>query len=195
MKYSRGFTLIELLVVVAIVVVLSLVSIVAVNQSSDRRYPTEAEKLLIWLQQISQRSSLEGAAYGIVTKIDQETNNTIALYPVIYHRKHWVAVTSPESYLIKYNGVINWNMESDDGEELLPQSRSIESNSMSSATNEGSLEDEKYTDFLLPELAFLPDGYTEPQGEIELIFEAFGASFNYYWDTEISKIVMERREL
>lgn len=72
MNNSRGFTLIELLVTVAILVILLLISIVSVNQSSERRYPAEAEKMLIWLQQISQRSMLEGAAYGIVAKIDEK---------------------------------------------------------------------------------------------------------------------------
>ena len=43
MKHSEGFTLIELLVVVAIVVILALASILAINQSSDRRYSAEAE--------------------------------------------------------------------------------------------------------------------------------------------------------
>ena len=66
MKKPKGFTLIELLVVVAIVGLLGVMSGLALNQASDRRYPAEAERLLFWLEQIAQRSSLEGAAYGVV---------------------------------------------------------------------------------------------------------------------------------
>jgi prepilin-type N-terminal cleavage/methylation domain-containing protein len=120
MHNSRGFTLIELLVTVAILVILLLISIISVNQSADRRYPAEAEKMLIWLQQISQRSMLEGAAYGIVAKIDENAEATFALHPVIYYRKRWVEVTSFEPFTIQHNGLVYWNMESEE-EEFLPQ--------------------------------------------------------------------------
>ena len=189
MNNSRGFTLIELLVTVAILVILLLISIVSVNQSSERRYPAEAEKMLIWLQQISQRSMLEGAAYGIVAKIDENTEATFALHPVIYYRKRWVEVTSFEPFTIQHNGLVNWNMESEE-EEFLPQTSvsppTFDKNSAILDTQE---------DFLLPELAFLPDGYTEPAGEIQLFFESYNASFNFWWDMNESAIVMERREL
>ena len=189
MHNSKGFTLVELLVTVAILVILLLVSIVAVNQSSDRRYPAEAEKMLIWLQQISQRSMLEGAAYGIVAKFDENAEATFALHPVIYHRKRWVEVTSLDPFIIRHNGLVNWNMESEE-EELLPQS----SVALPTFDKDGSIPD-KQEDFLLPELAFLPDGYTEPAGEIQLFFESYDASFNFWWDMDESAIVMERRDL
>ena len=123
MRYSKGFTLIELLVVVAIVVILALVSILAVNQSADRRYPAEADKLLIWLQQIAQRSSLEGAAYGLVAKIEGDSQATIELQPVIYYRKRWVEVLSPEPFVLDHNGTITWDMESIEADELYKADR------------------------------------------------------------------------
>ena len=72
-RREQGFTLIEIMVVVIVIATISAMSLLAINQTSDRRYETEANKLLIWLQQISERASLEGAAYGIVTESDPES--------------------------------------------------------------------------------------------------------------------------
>jgi prepilin-type N-terminal cleavage/methylation domain-containing protein len=185
MKYSKGFTLIELLVVVAIVVILALASIMAVNQSADRRYPAEAEKLLIWLQQIAQRSSLEGAAYGLVAKIEEDSQATIELQPVIYYRKRWLEVSSPEPFVLDHNGIITWDMESIDGDELMAQSRSVRPQ----IDQRGEVEEEE--DLLLPEIAFLPDGYVEPEGVMQLSFNAYKNAFNYQWDDSTNRMIME----
>ena len=187
MKHSKGFTLIELLVVVAIVVILSLASILAINQSSDRRYPAEAEKLLIWLQQIAQRSSLEGAAYGLIAKIEEESQATIELQPVIYYRKRWVEVLSPESFVLDHNGTITWDMESIEADELMVQSRSV----LPQINQRGEIEEVEEEDFLLPEIAFLPDGYVEPEGVMQLSFSAYKNAFNYQWDDTTNNIIME----
>ena len=186
MKYSKGFTLIELLVVVAIVVILALASIIAVNQSADRRYPAEAEKLLIWLQQIAQRSSLEGAAYGLVAKIEEDSQATIELQPVIYYRKRWLEVSSPEPFVIDHNGIITWDMESIDGDELMAQSRSVRPQ----IDQRGEVEEEEEV-LLLPEIAFLPDGYVEPEGVMQLSFNAYKNAFNYQWDDSTNRMIME----
>ena len=185
MKYSKGFTLIELLVVVAIVVILALASIIAVNQSADRRYPAEAEKLLIWLQQIAQRSSLEGAAYGLVAKIEEDSQATIELQPVIYYRKRWLEVSSPEPFVLDHNGIITWDMESIDGDELMAQSRSVRPQ----IDQRGEVEEEEV--LLLPEIAFLPDGYVEPEGVMQLSFNAYKNAFNYQWDDSTNRMIME----
>ena len=187
MKHSKGFTLIELLVVVAIVVILALASILAINQSSDRRYPAEAEKLLIWLQQIAQRSSLEGAAYGLIAKIEEESQATIELQPVIYYRKRWVEVLSPKSFVLDHNGTITWDMESIEADKLIVQSRSV----LPQINQRGEIEEVEEEDFLLPEIAFLPDGYVEPEGVMQLSFNAYKNAFNYQWDDTTNNMIME----
>ena len=186
MKKPKGFTLIELLVVVAIVGLLGVMSGLALNQASDRRYPAEAERLLFWLEQIAQRSSLEGAAYGVVAISDEQTQRVTKLQPVVYYRNRWVAVLSPETYAIHDQAEVVWNMEFNDGEEFMPQSQSRRAEFES----EGELQ-EQDDEFLLPEIAFLPDGYIEPQGRIVLSFQFYERSFNYQWDDTASKMVME----
>ena len=190
MKKPKGFTLIELLVVVAIVGLLGVMSGLALNQASDRRYPAEAERLLFWLEQIAQRSSLEGAAYGVVAISDEQTQRVTKLQPVVYYRNRWVAVLSPETYAIHDQAEIVWNMESNDGEEFMPQSQSRRAE----FENEGELQ-EQDDEFLLPEIAFLPDGYIEPQGQIVLSFQFNERAFNYQWDDTASKMVMEGNSL
>ena len=186
MKTPKGFTLIEMLVVVAIVGILGAMSGLAINQASERRYPAEAERLLVWLQQIAQRSSLEGAAYGVVATFDEETERFTELQPVVYYRNRWIAVVSPESYALHDEAEIVWNMEINEAEEFMPQSQSRRAD----FDNEGELE-EQADEFLLPEIAFLPDGYIEPQGEISLSFQSYGRSFSYQWDDPTSSMIMQ----
>ena len=186
MKTPKGFTLIEMLVVVAIVGILGAMSGLAINQASERRYPAEAERLLVWLQQIAQRSSLEGAAYGVVATFDEETERFTELQPVVYYRNRWIAVVSPESYAIHDEAEIVWNMEINEAEEFMPQSQSRRAE----FDNEGELE-EQDDEFLLPEIAFLPDGYIEPQGEISLSFQSYGRSFSYQLDETTSRMIMQ----
>ena len=186
MKTSKGFTLIEILVVVAIVGILGAMSGLAINQASERRYPAEAERLLFWLQQIAQRSSLEGAAYGVVATFDQEVERVINLQPVVYYRNRWIAVVSPESYAIHDEAQISWSMEINEAGQFMPQSQSRRAD----FDKEGELE-EQDDEFLLPEIAFLPDGYIEPQGEILLSFRSYGRSFSYQWDDTTSMMIMQ----
>lgn len=193
MRRAQGFTLIELLIVVAIIVILSAISGLAINQAFDRRYSAEAEKLLIWLQQLSERSSLESAAYGIVTNTNTNTNNesreATELVAVVYFKNRWIAVTSPQPFVLGAESIIGWDMEVLE-EELLPQSRPqalgvIDRDEVKTAEKE----------FLLPEMAFLPDGYVEPQGAIQLSFDSSTLIYSFVWDDETSRMILEANVL
>ena len=191
MRRAQGFTLIELLIVVAIIVILSAISGLAINQAFDRRYSAEAEKLLIWLQQLSERSSLESAAYGIVTNTNtnNESREATELVAVVYFKNRWIAVTSPQPFVLGAESIIGWDMEVLE-EELLPQSRPqalgvIDRDEVKTAEKE----------FLLPEMAFLPDGYVEPQGAIQLSFDSSTLIYSFVWDDETSRMILEANVL
>ena len=47
-------------------------------------------------------------------------------------------------------------------------------------------------ELLLPAMAFLPDGYIEPQGEMRLSFDSDDIEFNYSWGESGASILMER---
>jgi len=195
MRRAQGFTLIELLIVVAIIVILSAISGLAINQAFDRRYSAEADKLLIWLQQLSERSSLESAAYGIVTNTNTNTNTNnesreaTELVAVVYFKNRWIAVTSPRPFVLGAESIIGWDMEVLE-EELLPQSRPqalgvIDRDEVKTTEKE----------FLLPEMAFLPDGYVEPQGAIQLSFDSSTLIYSFVWDDETSRMILEANAL
>ena len=186
-RREQGFTLIEIMVVVIVIATISAMSLLAINQTSDRRYETEANKLLIWLQQISERASLEGAAYGIVTESDPESEGGATpsaitrLRVVVYYRMRWVAVSAPEPFLLEDGATVHWLLQDAETEELMPQGDQM--------ANWYGDEIER----LLPEMAFLPDGYIEPKAEIVLSFESFERTYVYLWDDETSAMVVERR--
>ena len=186
-RREQGFTLIEIMVVVIVIATISAMSLLAINQTSDRRYETEANKLLIWLQQISERASLEGAAYGVVPESDPEREGEVTpsaimrLRVVVYYRMRWVAVSAPEPFLLEDGATVHWLLEDAETEELMPQGDQM--------ANWYGDEIER----LLPEMAFLPDGYIEPKAEIVLSFESFERTYVYLWDDAISAMVVERR--
>lgn len=186
-RREQGFTLIEIMVVVMIIATMSAISLLALNQASDRRYETEADKLLIWLQQISDRASLEGAAYGIVTESDPESEDGATpsaitrLRVVVYYRMRWVAVSAPEPFLLEDGATVHWLLEDAETEELMPQGDQM--------TNRYGDEIER----LLPEMAFLPDGYIEPKAEIVLSFDSFERTYVYLWNDDTSAMALERR--
>ena len=186
-RREQGFTLIEIMVTVMIIATMSAMSLLALNQASDRRYETEADKLLIWLQQISDRASLEGAAYGIVPESDPGRAGDVTpsaikrLRVAVYYRMRWVAVSAPEPFLLEDGATVHWLLEDAETEELMPQGDQM--------TNRYGGEIER----LLPEMAFLPDGYIEPKAEIVLSFDSFERTYVYLWDDETSAMALERR--
>jgi prepilin-type N-terminal cleavage/methylation domain-containing protein len=173
-QYQRGFTLIEMLVAVMIVAALSAMSILAINQAFDRRYVAEADRLLIWLQQLGENSALQGAAYGVVSEVGDAGAQ---LRAVIYYRNRWVAVTMPAPFPLSDDATLNWLVDSVGDKQLLPQQADIGSIDIAA-------EDENEDDLLIPEIAFLPDGYIEPAGEIVLSFAAMEKKFIYRWTDE-----------
>ena len=118
-----------------IVATISAMSLLAINQAFDRRYSNEAEKLHIWLQQLGERSSLEGAAYGVMTEWltteglvteEPESFRAIQLRAVVYYRMRWVAVTSPEPFILSDGSSIDWLVDSvNESEQLLPQEENL----------------------------------------------------------------------
>ena len=121
-RRQNGFTLIEIVVVVMIVATISAMSVLAINQAFGRRYASEADNLLIWLQQLAENSSLQGAAYGVVTEPgDVKTQTPTQLRAVIYYRQRWVAVTAPAPFVLSEDASIDWLINSYGEDELLPQ--------------------------------------------------------------------------
>ena len=171
LKYQRGFTLIEILVAVMIVATLSAMSVLAINQAFDRRYVAEADRLLIWLQQLGENSALQGAAYGVISETGDAGTQ---LRAVIYYRNRWVAVTQPVPFPLTEEATLSWLVDSVSDEQLLPQQQ--DTTSIDTVGEED--------DLLIPEIAFLPDGYIEPLGEIVLSFATIEKRFIYRWADE-----------
>ena len=119
-KRQRGFTLIELSVVVMIVATMAAMSVLAINQAFDRRYSSEADRLLVWLEQLAEYSALQGAAYGVITETP-EASDLAQLRAVIYYRKRWVAVTAPQPFELSDDARVEWQVEMDEEDQLLPQ--------------------------------------------------------------------------
>ncbi len=186
-KRQNGFTLIEIVVVVMIIATISAMSVLAINQAFGRRYSSEADNLLIWLQQLAENSALQGAAYGVVTEPgDPEMQTPAQLRAVIYYRQRWVAVTAPAPFVLSEDASIDWLMDSYGEEELLPQQ--IIASQETDSTEQDAMDEE---DFLLPEVAFLPDGYLEPQGQVQLSFDSSETVFIFQWGEQGSIITME----
>ena len=185
-KRQQGFTLIELAVVVMIVAAISAMSVLAINQAIGRRYSSEADRLLNWLQQLAENSALQGAAYGVVEEA-QELTDLTQLRAVIYYRKRWVALTAPSPFQLSDDAQLDWLVQADESDPLLPQSEKDSRDLVGLGAVRGS--DEK---LLLPEIAFLPDGYIEPQGEMRLSFSSTDTEFNYEWGEAGYNLLMER---
>ena len=197
--YQKGFTLIEIMVVVFILATLSLIAVVAINQADERRYSNNAEKLLIWLNQLSEFSTLQGSAYGIVT--ESETNikakstsglssasTPVRLRAAVYYRNRWLAVTFPEPFELQQGSTIDWLMDSSAEEPIFYQQAAQRTREEILEGKQDTTDDED--DLLQPPMAFLPDGYVEPKGDIVLSYEGYDRRFLFAWDDERSRMVM-----
>ena len=148
--------------------------------------PARPIKLHIWLQQLAEYSALRGAAYGVVTETPELTDLT-QLRAVIYYRKRWVAVTVPQPFELSDDAQIDWMVQLDEVDPLLPQEEQQGRDLVGLGTVDAEPEE-----LLLPEMAFLPDGYIEPEGKMRLSFSSNDVEFNYYWGEAGTGVVLER---
>ncbi len=176
---QRGFTLIEISVVVIILAIISAISLLAINQAFDRRYSSEAENVLAWLNQLSQQATLEGVAYGVVDSgmVDsgaESSSNSPQLQAAAYYRQHWFVVSYPEPLFLQDDAKAEWVIEKssdiDDSDEFTD------------------LEE----DALVPVVAMMPDGFMDPNGQMTLTFSSSPIRFQYRWDDKTATIVMQR---
>lgn len=189
-RQQSGFTLIEIMVVVVILATLSLMTVAAINQAFERRYSNEAEKLLIWLNQLSEFSAMQGAAYGIVTEADKKLKTPVRLRATVYYRNRWLAVSFPEPFVLEQGSKIDWLLDDIPEEPLFYQQAAMGTREEIQAGEQDAIDDE---DMLEPPIAFLPDGYAEPEGEIKLSFADYDKHFLLYWDDDSSRMVMESK--
>lgn len=186
-RQSRGFTLIEIMVVIFIIATLAFMSVGAINQASDRRYSSAADKLLVWLNQLSELAAIQGAAYGIVTEIEEETGTQLRLRATVYYRNRWLAVSSPEPFELESAAAVDWQMDELDQPLFYQQAAEATREELQSGELDATQDEENQ---LQPPIAFLPDGYVEPQGEIELKFADSEKTYRFSWDAERSKMAM-----
>ena len=80
---QKGYTLIEIMVVIAVLALIAAVAASSIGQTLNRRYSSEAEKLSIWLNQLADLSVMQGAAFGVLSKVNEKTKRTTQLSAVI----------------------------------------------------------------------------------------------------------------
>ena len=187
MRNQRGFTLIELLVVSAIVVILFTSVIYSVNQSSERRYVSESERLMIWINLVFEHAMLEGAVYGIMSDFNAETIEAAALTPVIYYRNQWLKTEIPSKFFLDHKGYISFGK---DNEELAGQliADEVLLGDVQSITLEDSATEKESSPFIL----LFPDEYLEPQEMMTLCFLETDTKFIFRWNADESNIQMTR---
>jgi len=179
MRQSRsrqgGFTLIEISVVVIILATISAMSLFAINQAFDRRYKSQADNLLIWLNQLSDQAALEAVPYGVMGNPDNPEQEVRFLRAAAYYHQYWFSVTYPESFNLEKGARIEWIVSTDAGSQ-----------------NSNEYTDEDDEDALVPVIAFMPDGYVEPRSELILTFDSSPITYKYSWDVETAAMIMKR---
>lgn len=176
MRQSRsrqgGFTLIEIAVVVIILATISAISLFAINQAFDRRFVSQADKLLVWLNQLADQATLEAVPYGVMDDREDSKKPVTTLTVVAYYRQYWLPVNYPESFALEKGARIEW---------IVSAGESYDDDSV--------FEDE---DAPAPVIAMMPDGYMEPRAEMILKFDSTPMTFKYRWDDEAGSITMSR---
>ena len=188
--HQQGYTLIEIMVVIAVLALIATIAVGSINQTLNRRYASEAEKLSIWLNQLADFSVMQGAAFGVLSKVDEKSKRITQLSAVIYYRNQWVEVSFPEPYEPGEGAMIKWLMDDSDKQPLVYQQAALPTREELQGGDKRSAKDED--DFIEPSLAFLPDGYVEPEGVVELSYKGYEMSYSYYWDSDNLRIKMEK---
>lgn len=188
---QKGYTLIEIMVVIAVIALIAAVAAGSIGQTVNKRHSSEAEKLSIWLNQLADFAVLQGAAFGVLADTNKKTKQTTQLNAVIYYRNKWVKVSYPEPYKLGEGANILWLSDEDDEEPLFYQQAALPSREEIEKSNVRSTKDKK--DFLQPALAFLPDGYVEPEVLVSLNYSDYEISYSYYWDSEDLLIKMKKQ--
>jgi len=179
-RLQDGFTLLEVLTVTVIVSILTSMSVLAVNQAFQRRHSSHADQLLIWLQQLSEQSALTGVVYGVsYTKSNSESK----LKPLVYFRNRWLETTSISPFIVDTDAEIRWGI-SVDKDSIMPVDLSADG--MSSPESKFNASESG----LLPIVAFMPDGYIEPNKQLELKFEKSARVYEFSWNYKTASVKM-----
>lgn len=186
---QRGYTLIEIMVVIAVLALIAAVAVGSINQTLNRRYSSEAEKLLVWLNQIADMAVMQGAAFGVVPEKNKKTKKITQLNAAIYYRNKWVKVSFPEPYIPGEGAKISWLDESSEDEPLFFQQKP----EIKDSTTDPELSSQQEKKLLTPFIAFLPDGYVEPEVSIMLRYENYKLIYNYMWDVDNLRIRMDKK--
>jgi type II secretory pathway pseudopilin PulG len=177
------------MVVIAVLALIATVAVGSINQTLNRRYSSEAEQFLIWLNQISDMAVLQGAAFGVIGEVDKKTKKVTQLNAAIYYRNKWVKVSFPEPYIPGEGAVISWVDDAPESEPLFVQQQP----ETETSNNDSELSSSKGKKLITPFIAFLPDGYIEPELNVILRYENYKLIYNYSWDIENLRIRMDKK--